>query len=272
MMYSNKLAFAIKVDGRVLRELGDKVYIPFGSEYTILIKNLNTTRAFINISIDGTNATGNGLVIDAGKEIELERFIKTDLNKGNRFKFIERTSGIETHRGIKIEDGLIVINYQFEVAVNQSIFTKIPTWFGIITNDSSTNINVDSTTTGLLDDSCCRGIDFHQPNVTYTNCSVSNQRDYVKTCTIPKAMPVNENGITVPGSLSEQKFTQTTLGTLESIKHNMVIKLLGKTDDHQNVSKPLTVQVKANCITCGRKNRATNKFCADCGTALVIAV
>ena len=39
MMYLQKLAVAVKVNGKVLREVGDTVYIPFGSEYSILIKN-----------------------------------------------------------------------------------------------------------------------------------------------------------------------------------------------------------------------------------------
>jgi len=43
MMYESKLAAAIKVDGKVLREFKDTVHIPFGSEYTVLLKNLNTS-------------------------------------------------------------------------------------------------------------------------------------------------------------------------------------------------------------------------------------
>ena len=55
MMYGNKLAAAIKVNGKVLREFKDTVYIPFGAEYTILVKNLETKRAIVNIFIDGEN-------------------------------------------------------------------------------------------------------------------------------------------------------------------------------------------------------------------------
>ena len=48
MMYESKLAAAIKVNGKVLREFNkDTVYIPFGSEYSILLKNLNTKRAIV---------------------------------------------------------------------------------------------------------------------------------------------------------------------------------------------------------------------------------
>ena len=66
MMYNSKLVASIKANGKVLREFKDTVYIPFGSEYSILLKNLNTVRALINIYIDGDNVVPGGLVLNAG--------------------------------------------------------------------------------------------------------------------------------------------------------------------------------------------------------------
>ena len=40
-MYNSKLAVAVKHDGKVLREEGENVMLPFGSEYSLFIKNLN---------------------------------------------------------------------------------------------------------------------------------------------------------------------------------------------------------------------------------------
>jgi hypothetical protein len=116
MMYNNKLAIAVKSNGKVLREFGETVYVPFGTEYTLLIKNLHSVRVQVRVTIDGQNATqGCSLVIQPNSEMELERFIKEgNMNKGNRFKFIERTAGIEAHRGIGVTDGLIRIEYEFE--------------------------------------------------------------------------------------------------------------------------------------------------------------
>ena len=95
-MYNSKLVASIKANGKVLREFKDTVYIPFGSEYSILLKNLNTVRALINIYIDGDNVVPGGLVLNAGQEIDLQRAIRNgNMNEGNRFKFIERTSNIE---------------------------------------------------------------------------------------------------------------------------------------------------------------------------------
>jgi hypothetical protein len=92
--------------------------VPFGSEYSILIKNLHSTRAVVNVFIDGVNQTPSGLVIDAGRECDFERsLLNGSLNAGNKFKFIERTAGIEQHRGVQLEDGLVKIEYQFEAAM-----------------------------------------------------------------------------------------------------------------------------------------------------------
>ena len=95
-MYQNKLAVAIKSSGKVLREFEDNVYLPFSTEYSIFIKNKNSVRASVKIEIDGVDVTqGVSLVVNPNDEIELERFIKNgNLNSGNRFKFIERTSAI----------------------------------------------------------------------------------------------------------------------------------------------------------------------------------
>ena len=116
MMYNQKLVASIKANGKVLREFKDTVYIPFGSEYSFLIKNLNTQRAVVNVFIDGENVVPGGLVIDPGRTVDLERWIKNgNLSEGNKFKFIERTSAIENGpRGIKLEDGLVRIEFQFE--------------------------------------------------------------------------------------------------------------------------------------------------------------
>ncbi len=115
MMYNQKLAAAIKVNGKVLREFKDTVHIPFGSEYTVLLKNLNTTRAVVNVFIDGNDMVPGGIVLNAGQEVDLERSVKNgNLTEGNRFKFIERTGAVEQHRGIGIEDGLVRIEFQFE--------------------------------------------------------------------------------------------------------------------------------------------------------------
>ena len=83
-------------------------------------------------------------------------------------------------------------------------------------------------------------------------------------------MGFNDAGITVSGSRSDQKFSTTYMGAMNSEKFSMVIRLLGETPDNRPVLKPVTVKAKPKCVTCGRLNKATAKFFVECGTALEI--
>jgi tRNA(Ile2) C34 agmatinyltransferase TiaS len=60
------------------------------------------------------------------------------------------------------------------------------------------------------------------------------------------------------------------MNALETQKHTIVLKLLGETEDNKLVLKPVTTKHKPKCVTCGKQNKATAKFCTECGTALEI--
>ena len=123
MVYQNKLVVVVKCNGRVLREQGEFVTLPFGSEYSLLFKNLNSQRAVIEIEIDGEDVLdGNQIVIAANSENEIKGFMKGS-NVTNAFKFIQKTQQIADHRGDKIDDGFIRVSYQFE-EVPQTFYRK----------------------------------------------------------------------------------------------------------------------------------------------------
>jgi len=81
--------------------------------------------------------------------------------------------------------------------------------------------------------------------------------------------PVNDAGITVPGSISDQEFNTVAAFPMEAEKHVIVLKLLGQTESNK-VVEPVTVKAKPKCTSCGRTNKATAKFCTNCGTSLTI--
>lgn len=276
MMYANKLATAIKVGGRVLKEFKDTVYIPFGSEYSILLKNLNTVKALINVYVDGDNVVPGGLVLNAGQEIDLQRAIRNgNLSEGNKFKFIERTSNIEDHRGIKLEDGLIRVEYQFEkvykrqdgIQWNQiniaapytgQPYNGNPTW--------TVNNSVLRSSGHVHDGVACSDMSYAATSMA-VGSSISASSASLQSF---NATPQSETGITVPGSKSDQKFVTASWFATESEKHNIILKLLGETEDNKMIREPITVKKKPKCVTCGKQNKATAKFCSECGTALVI--
>ena len=113
-MYENKMVATIKANGKICREFGEKVYIPFGQEYSILLKNLNSVRSQVRISIDDKDVlNGSSLVLDANSSLELERYLVNN-DRGNRFKIVERTSSIDDHLGVGIADGIVRVEFQYE--------------------------------------------------------------------------------------------------------------------------------------------------------------
>jgi hypothetical protein len=249
MMYESKLAAAIKVKGKVLREFKDTVYVPFGSEYSILLKNLHTTRAVVNVFIDGDDMVPGGIVLNAGQEVDLERSVKNgNLTEGNKFKFIERSGAVEQHRGAKLEDGLVRIEFQFEQPVRPIVNSP---WIAASGYDSGKIYP--------------QGSIMRSMGATYsTNASLNSITASATSSTMDSL--INDVGITVPGSHSTQKFSTTYVGALESTKHSMVFKILGG----EAVKEAVTVKHKPKCVTCGKQNKATAKFCTECGTALEI--
>lgn len=242
-MYENKLVCALKVDGKVLREIKDTVYLPFNSEYTILLKNLNTVKCLVSLELDGRDVGGgNKFIIQPGQSLEVERFISNgNLKEGNRFKFIERTGKIEEHRGIKVEDGLLRIKFQFEMILPQL-------------NHYDWNHTLRSRDIGRMYSKGPSDL------IGGVSCSVNSAYS---------ATPTNDVGITVEGSKSTQQFSSGHIGVLETQEHVMVVKLLGGTGD-KLVQEPVTVKRKQTCKTCGTKNSSKLKFCGECGTALEI--
>ena len=248
MMFNQKLVASIKSKGKILREFKDTVYVKFGSEYSILLKNLNSVRVIANVYIDGENAVPGGLVLNAGQTVDLERWIRNgNMTEGNRFKFIERTGDIEDHRGIKLEDGLVRIEYQFEQVLagwgqgwghyDSPVYSK-----GILRSGGGY---------------CTVGSETSTFSAQASAQQISTQS-------------LNDVGITVPGSKSEQQFTTVAAFPTQAEKHVIVLKLLGETADNKPVLESVSVKHKPRCVTCGQQNRAHANFCAKCGTALEI--
>lgn len=276
MMYNNKLVASLKANGKILREFKDTVYIPFGSEYSFLIKNLNTTRALVKIYIDGDNVVDGGIVLNAGEEVDLERYVKGgNLKVGNKFKFIERTQAIEDGpRGVKLEDGLVRIEFQFEkpVQVRPNPWNT-PIWSQYQGTTDKFSITASGATYSTNVNGMMRGVDFSNGEAMKASATAFINQVAPQSSELHDGMATMdwcEVGITVPGSKSTQSFTHTTMGDMETEVHNIIFKLVGDLGNNKPVDKPVTVKAKPKCVTCGKLNKATAKFCSECGTALEI--
>lgn len=222
MVHKENFVVAIKNNGKILREVfSNTVYLPFGSEYSVLLKNLNSVSAVVDVDIDGISV-GKGIIVRPNTSTELEGFLEGYSVK-NRFKFIQKTKEISDYRGDRVDDGIVRVEYRFE-----KTYTPISVWY----------------------------------NYNYQEHLYLNSSHTVNCC-------FNDNGITVKGSDTDQKFHIGYTNDLEETSYVISMTLKGLTDNCAEVKEPITTKSKQKCDTCGKVSSYGSKFCYNCGTRLV---
>jgi hypothetical protein len=289
-MYSNKLVCSVKVGKKILREKNQNnestVFIPFGSEYSLVLKNLGGQNAVVNIEIDGRKVSENGFYMRAGQTADIERFVES-LTEGRRFKFIEKTQEISDFRGDKIDDGLIRVTWQFEKPLPEvkeikhvhthdhynswhhgygcrCPFCTGSIWYGPVTF-TNTGILRNGQITCSSSNLVSKGSSMS--GGTQSAC-FSSQAEAGLMTAAGEARSFNDAGITVEGSKSHQTFGTAYASELETNVHSMIIILKGYIDNHKTVSQPIFIREKIQCPSCGRKWKMNIEFCGKCGTAL----
>jgi hypothetical protein len=261
MVYSKKFVAVIKCNGKILRETSkdNDVILPFGAEYSILLKNLDNRRAIAEVSIDGTDVLdGRRLVIDGNDDTELKGVMVNNAVK-NAFKFIQKTEKIQDHRGDKIDDGFIRIKFGFERQIDYTTTWLAPTYPTVY---RSFYHQSDIKYGGFNEGPTCKGM--VEPLAT-ANISSSISSSVTMDSLGESSLPQAEEGITVPGSELKQDFNSTHVGTIED-HGTIIIRLKGTDKIDVPVRTPLFVSTKKECPTCGTKSRYGTKFCSECGT------
>jgi hypothetical protein len=280
-MFSKNFVLAVKVNGKILREIEDIVYLPFGAEYTILLKNVSTRKAKVKVSVDGQDVTENVfLVVDPNESLELKRFIKNgNMKAGNAFKFIEKTSQIEEYRGNKAEDGLITVTYLFER--EPAALPPYNPYSGV-----RYKTFVDASGGNILRS---RGLADYSPmgGTAYASSSLHSS-DYGQLCSagvltttcgdgVGVAMNfannvsyTNTSGITAPGAPVKQEFHSASDFTTDGVSHSMTLQLKGDTGDKKKVTAAIVVKKVQRCTMCGTNTKQTAKFCHKCGASVEI--
>jgi hypothetical protein len=249
-MYKNNFVAVIKNGGKILRERSGIVYLPFGSEYSILLKNKDARRANVTIEVDGQDVlNGHSLIVDGNESQEIKGFMR-NMSRTNKFRFIKKTKEIQEHRGDRIDDGLVRVTYQFEEPIRFPIIKEISKRDFWDDSDGGTNwyYNHPSTTGGTFN------------SVNY--CSSNS-------CESKSFAPRVDEGITVKGEDITQNYQHGSIGFLEPEISTIILQLRGQTATSKKVNKPVTVKTRLKCSTCGRRNKSTNRYCYNCGTYLL---
>lgn len=291
----SKFIAVVTHNGKILRDFKNdednyQIKLPFGEEYGLRFKNMNTTRVAVSVSVDGQDALdGSRIVIEPNSSHDLEGFMKGSSVK-NKFKFIEKTDKIKEHRGENIDDGMIRVEYQFEkqpANIEKTIIKEIekirghekpwrspiepydpwhpsrhhPTWDYTkrSVSDSNKNDSVNPNQTSGILRGTTNSDSFTTQNLSYS-ASLSSMPE-----------PDNEKGITVKGSQTNIQYKNAYLKEMEEQKHVMILNITGYKEDKKEgkIIKAVTTKQKIECETCGLKNKSSNKFCSECGTSLI---
>jgi len=283
MTYKDQFVVEVKYKGKILRVQDDIVRLPFGSEYSLYLKNLNSRKASVKISIDGEDVLDyQSLILQANSSIELEGFLR-GTQATNKFKFIKKTKEIQDHRGDKIDDGIIRVEFAYEKAepIRKIILEdhyyhyhrfnhyhwNYNNWFtgdsqvkyASTTRNTSNNVNGQSS---IAVENSSKGMAGEPIAHTYFN-HVSMNSLGVESL----GQPLDDEGITVKGSECHQSFRYGTIGELEQ-SEVIIIRLRGITGANESIQQPVTVKTKLTCSTCGRVSKSSAKFCSNCGTFL----
>lgn len=293
MMYSEGLVVVVKCNGKILREDKDLVTLPFGSEYSILLKNLESRKAQLKVSVDGQDVLdGNFLILQPNSEAEIEGFVKGHLGK-NKFKFIQKTKEISDYRGDRLDDGIIRVEYWFEKIIekreittehwtyhwNWPYYTYLPiiqktyqpnirtygngtVYYGTQGGLCSTNGASDGVS-GLNGPAGCSGSSNSNSTPTL-NCYHVDSLNFPKESFSPR----QEEGITVKGSEINQQYNFSWIGPLEDHSRVIILRLTGVKSGNYFVKTPITVKSKTKCSSCGKISKSYSKFCSRCGTFL----
>jgi len=245
MVYSKKLVTVVKHNGNIIREDADIVRIPFGSEYSILMKNLSTQDCVVGVQIDSDDVlSSQKIIIRANTDHELLGFMDNNGMIKNRFKFIQKTEKIVNYRGDRIDDGIINITFQY--VAQKPVITwasyQPPIKYGNYRGDSTGDFYGSSSGSLMAAAS------------TYS-CEVSNSIH-------------QDEGITVKGSQVNQQYNTTHIDSLEPEINNIIIRLKGYTKKEIQ-QKVVYTNSKLTCSTCGKVCKSHMKFCPDCGTSLI---
>lgn len=289
MVYQDSFVAVVKCGSKVLRERDGTVFLPFGSSYSLLLKNLESRKASIKVSIDGQNVLGgSSLIIDPNSEAELQGILEGSVVK-NRFKFIQKTKEIQDHRGDRIDDGIVRIEFAFEqvkiVERRQVIhdhhhydhhhhydywprpcwprpYNPYWTWTDSALADGSSGVSGDETqvynaSTGNV-------------KSTFTSDMRSVEKSDVKyaAAVADFSLPDMDEGITVKGEETHQPFVYSSIGSLDPSRVITIMLRGTKSGGNIEVEKPITVKTRLTCPTCGKRSRSANKFCSKCGTFL----
>ena len=264
-----------------VKNYGSSVYMKSGTNFEIEIFNPTQGRLLSSIKIDGREISSNGIVINPGQRVYLERWIDEAKkfkfstyeveNSGSAKKAIEQNGKIEVSLYTEIinlsnnwsnnwNSGTTNIsnNYNCPYTLTTNINNTFGGSFGGTTTTDMyySNNNFNTGSASLFSASISGNI-----NVSTRGCVGTNGPDGPAGVLNEKSI---ETGRTEKGEQSNQSFDSTSGDFSNWPFVNVILQILPES------AKPVEVdKIRSYCTDCGTRVRATSwKFCPSCGEKL----
>ena len=233
-MHKNNFLVHIKCNKKLLKENSDIVQIPFDSNYSIVMKNMDSRRCIVSIQIDG-KSIGNDLVLNGNQLLNLKRFIENN-DSGNKFKFVKKES--ESTKSLDIDQGFIRIEVKWEKPKINNYFENSEPYIYKFRPIPYISWNqYPPQYDGPLCHKENTGSEDMYKTVVSKSATIDNEIVYVKipepnervfrNSNVDFSSQKLEEGITVKGKKCDQKFVTDTIGELEQNSIVFVFKLMG---------------------------------------------
>lgn len=261
----DKLGACITVSRNRLKSYGNTIYMKSGAQYEIELWNLKTTRVLVNILIDGTLISSNGIVLNPGQRVYLERWIDTP----KKFKFttyeVENTT--EAKEAIQ-HNGLIQVNFHDEQVKNyypswnsnEPYYQYMMSYGGTTVNNLYSitptvpvNFNLSTTTNSATSGLIVGNFSNTSNNFSSLNINENNLKSSDKGSL--------ETGRSEAGEKSDQKLDSTVGDFNVWTSKSLTFQLLPES------AKPVEAdKIRSYCTECGTRVRSSSwKFCPSCG-------
>lgn len=277
-MHNNNVTLAIMVDGKSLYEDKTNVFIPFGTEYELFVKNNNNYDILVKVNVSLLN--DDVFIVKAKSKRTIKGFSEDGVFYA--FRFIERIKEIAQNQ----------TNQFVNANLNISIFKKDIPVESIISSQKSQQIlplgtqpfqspfsspfdiqlNDDVDPMELL-----KNLEIDPNNVSYSMDSGSKPElrkltGQIKSTANTNSISLNSisslSGIQTYGKPVEEKDDLETVGNRMMIC-SFAFVFQGNDFEGNKITKPLLAKNLVNCKVCNHKSKPSDTYCSKCGSYII---
>ena len=284
-MHTNKVTLAVLVDGKSLYEDKDKIYMPFGTEYELFVKNDNSFDVKVEIKL-GLTFSDDIFLIQANTK----RTIKGFSHQGAfyKYKFIEKIKEIKKAQPFNNAcDNLLSFNiYRCDIGscllerpslvINKptvtfndndpfSIKKPLTDFDSLIKNKTSIPQYIDENREDIKE--VREGIN----NILKQNRNIKDNLNSIANSSTP-SLNSDQNSSDISGFHAFGEPTDERI-TSKPQNHNLLFSgffnILGVDDYDNRIYKPLFSKDNLKCSVCHSKARLKDRYCSVCGSFVI---